>query len=241
MRLCDARILVVEDEVALREIFANWMRRAGCTVITAAHGQEAVDALEGTEVDVMVTDVRMPVMDGVTLVRRLAALGKHIPCIIFVSAFGDVDQREMYNLGVESFLAKPFRLEELQRVLHQALAEREELWKERLAIAPRQSLELSGWLGAEDDPMAFKLGRGGFRARALSPAALGKVQFRCSVSSAPPDEATLVTILQGEGFVRWRSRSDTLVGVELAYLEEPGRSWVLERMAAELPQAFIPG
>src|ERR1700679_3890367 len=114
MKLTEARVLVVDDEISLREMFAKWLRASGCAdVRVAADGEEALAAIQLAPVDVLITDVPMPVMDGVTLVRRLVEMGERVACIIFVSAFSDIDPREMYDLGVEAFLAKPFRLEEL--------------------------------------------------------------------------------------------------------------------------------
>ena len=253
MKLSEARILVVDDEAALREIFARWLRGSGCLQIeTAENGQEAIDAIHKSPFDVLITDVRMPVMDGVALVRRLAELGKRIPCIIFVSAFGEVDQREMYDLGVEAFLAKPFRLEELAAVLENAIANRSTLWQTPMAIPPRQSvlLELGAYCPAGGDSTPgsaeicraverFRLGRGGFSARFAGPVGLGKISFRCNFDSAQPSQAAAPE-LTGEGFVRWRSRVEQTIGVEFAYLDSPGREWVVDQITAINPRSFVP-
>jgi CheY-like chemotaxis protein len=252
VKLSEARVLVVDDEAALREIFARWLHASGCLQVeTAENGQEAIDAIQKSTFDVLITDVRMPVMDGVSLVRRLAELGKRIPCIIFVSAFGEVDQREMYNLGVEAFLAKPFRLEELAAVLENAIADRSALWQTPMPIPPRQSvsLELGFYCPAgEDCPQrrpemcvaveCFRLGRGGFSARFDGPVGLGKVSFQCNFHTEPGQPA--IPAMSGEGFVRWRSRSEQTIGVEFAYLDPPGRQWVVEQIAATNPSSFVP-
>jgi CheY-like chemotaxis protein len=252
MKLTEARILVVDDEETLRDIFAKWLRGSGCLEVrTAANGVEAIEAIEAHPIDVLVTDVRMPVMDGVTLVRRLAQRGERIACIIFVSGFGDVDQREMYNLGVEAFLAKPFRLEELSDAIELAIAEGPDSWKTPMPIPPRQSVELE--LDAPTDPRPspvsappefgfFRLGRGGFSTRAPDVFGLGKIAFRCvfaqpeahPVATEPPPE------LIGQGYVRWRSRADQTVGIEFAFLESPGREWVLAQIEAASPRSYIP-
>jgi CheY-like chemotaxis protein len=261
MKLEDARVLVVDDEVALCGIFAKWLTRSGCRNIrTAANGEEAVEAIRQEPVDVLITDVRMPVMDGVTLVRKLAQQGERIHTIIFVSGFGDVDRREMYDLGVENFLAKPFRLEELADAVDQAIAERSTLWLSPMDSPPRQAVhvevpEVPG-VRASDVPgdgpealgtralgrtshLCFSLGHGGFSARAEEPLGLGKVSFRCVFSNG--DRAGESTPdLCGEGFVRWRSRTDQAVGIEFAYLESPGREWVVEQIAENNPRPFIP-
>src|ERR1022692_2753340 len=114
MKLHEAQILIVDDEPALRDIFTQWIEMSGCGAVRdASNGEAALAAILAEPVDILITDVRMPVMDGITLVRRLHELGIDIPSIIFVSGFVDVDLRQMYGLGVEAFLAKPFKREEL--------------------------------------------------------------------------------------------------------------------------------
>jgi CheY-like chemotaxis protein len=257
MKLTDARILVVDDEAALRDIFAKWLRGSGCREVrTAANGLEAIDAIAAQPVDVLITDVRMPVMDGVTLVRRLAQRGERIACIVFVSGFGDVDQREMYNLGVEAFLSKPFRLEELSEALELAITEAPESWKSPMPIPPRQSVQLAldpTVPAAEPGPVhrpptlgAFRLGRGGFSTRTPDVFGLGKIAFHCvfvqpeEPSAAPETEPGPLPDLVGQGYVRWRSRADQTVGIEFAFLESPGREWVLAQIEAAAPRSYIP-
>ena len=246
MQLCDARILVVDDEVALREMFAKWLRASGCKdVRVAGNGLEAIHAIEQAQIDVLISDVRMPVMDGITLVRQLAGRDERVSCIIFVSAFGDVDSREMYDLGVEAFLAKPFRLEELAAVLDRAIAERTELWDKPFEIAPRQTahfecaaphVQADGESVSADKPACFRLGRGGFSTQSPAQMGTGKIAFVCSFPGShgdPPD-------LTGQGYVRWRSRTEHTVGIEFAYLDPPGREWVANEIARTNPRGFIP-
>jgi CheY-like chemotaxis protein len=237
MELRETNVLVVDDEPALREIFAKWLRVAGClNVLTAANGQEAFEILSHSKIDVLITDVRMPVMDGITLVRKLAAIEHRIACIIFVSGFGEVDLREMYDLGVEAFLAKPFRIEDLSQALANAVADRDTLWKNPLSPPPRQTLTLRPDPPTEQNSepgVNFRLGRGGFSARSNDAVSLGKVTFDCPTSSQHP-------ALTGEGYVRWRSKVDLTIGVEFGFLEQPGRDWVVATIEEEDPRSFIP-
>ena len=145
IKLSEATILVVDDEPALRDIFAKWLRLVGCgRVLSAADGAAALAVLQDEQVDLLITDVRMPVMDGVSLVRSLAKLAKPIPSIVFVSGFGDVNRKEMYGLGVEAFISKPFDRGEVLGILERAVARRSSLWLAPMAIAPRQSVANRG-------------------------------------------------------------------------------------------------
>ena len=235
INLTEATVLLVDDEPDLLEIFKMWLERAGCSkVCTAKDGEGALTVLKDYPIDLLVTDVRMPLMDGITLVRCLAGLGKPIPSIVFVSGFGDIDQREMYALGVEAFLTKPLPPEQLIEVAERALAARSTLWLRPMSSAPRQSMHIWGdEISATTGQHSICLGRGGFSAHYSGPMALGKVAFSCHFSSEKREMA-------GEGYVRWRSRSDDKVGIEFAFLDASCRSWLLEEIAATSPQSFIP-
>lgn len=235
INLTEAAILIVDDEPELLEIFGLWLTVAGCRKLyTAADGEDALAVLKTASIDLLVTDVRMPIMDGITLVRRLGGMGESIPSVIFISGFGDIDQREMYALGVEAFLAKPLRQEDLIKVLERALAERSSLWLTPMDVAPRQSMLIQvNRTGETADQDSFRLGRGGFSARYAGSANPGKVAFRCNFSTEQREMA-------GEGFVRWYSRTDQTVGVEFAFLDASCRSWLLEEIAAIDSRSFIP-
>ena len=231
MQLSEAKVLVVDDEPALRQIFAKWLETMGCLQVkTAEDGEAALGVLQVESFDLLISDVRMPRMDGITLVRKLGEVDRSIPSIIFVSGFGDVDEREMYGQGVEAFLAKPLRMDELMDVIRKALADRGVLWTEAMPVSPRQSIQIETGL-LEDQSLRF--GRGGFSMSYSGPLSLGKVTFACADGGEKP-------MLSGQGLVRWRSRTDQRVGIEFAYLEEPSRAAVLERISRERPRSFIP-
>jgi CheY-like chemotaxis protein len=237
MNLSEAAILLVDDEPQLLEIFGSWLAAAGCrNLYTAANGEMAIAVLKTVSIDLLVTDVRMPIMDGITLVRQLGEMAETVPSVIFISGFGDIDQREMYGLGVEAFLAKPLLREDLITVMERALAERLSLWLTPMEVAPRQSMLIQTDLEpaiekANQD--AFHLGRGGFSVRYPGSTKLGKVAFRCL---SPTEEREIV----GEGYVRWFSKTDQTVGIEFSFLDASCRAWLLEQIAALSPRSFIP-
>ena len=241
MNLIDASILVVDDEAALREIFTQWLKVLGCgDVRTACDGEAALRAIEERPINLLVTDVRMPVMNGVELVRCLGRLGRAIPSIVFVSGFGDVDFREMYDLGVEAFLSKPLRREDLIDCLKRAVGDRAELWIQPDVAAPRQTLSVEvETLGDCAAQGCLCLGRGGFSVFAATPLAIGKVTFtiRLAVSTGGHPEPSTWS---GQGIVRWYSKTDQAVGIEFTYLDPECREAVLASIAATSPGSFIP-
>jgi CheY-like chemotaxis protein len=244
MNLHEARILVVDDEPALREIFTHWLKTFGCVdVRTAADGEAAIAAIEAEPIDLLLTDVRMPIMDGISLVRRLHELQIGVPSIIFVSGFSDVDEREMYGLGVESFLSKPLSRETFAVCLEQAVAARSALWLHPMEIPPRQTLTIdaevltaSAEAGDSQEDAVF-LGRGGFSARSVVPLVLGKISFICRLAATPLGERRTLT---GQGYVRWFSRSDYIAGIQFTFLDPACRDWVLDEIARGKPESFIP-
>src|SRR6266436_10382288 len=107
MHLKDATILLVDDEPDLRTIIAEWFKREGSRVLVAEDGAEALNIIQANQVDVVVSDVRMPVMDGITLLKKVKASG-YKSSVMFVSGFTDVIKpRESYDLGVEAVMSKP--------------------------------------------------------------------------------------------------------------------------------------
>ena len=82
MDVSDATVLIVEDEPDLLEIYEAWAERKCAKVLTAPNGLVALGLLAENSIDVMISDVRMPVMDGLTLVRTVRQREKPIPSII---------------------------------------------------------------------------------------------------------------------------------------------------------------
>ena len=235
MKLCDAKILYVDDEPLLLEIFCQWLTAGSPHQIsTAADGQEALEMLGDGIYDLVITDVNMPRMNGITLVRSMARLEKRLPSIVFVSGFGNVDEREMYGLGVQAFLSKPTVRETMVETVEHALADRCELWRRPLEMPVRQTLQLEASDFSESAlTSGISLGSGGFSVHYARPVAPGKVSFHCHLS----DTSTRFT---GQGYVRWISKAEETIGIELAYLEESCRTTVLNEMSRKNPQAFIP-
>ena len=220
-------------------IFERWITSVGCkAVYTAADGKSGLALLRAHPIDMLVSDIRMPIMDGVTLVRHLPEISRPIPAIIFVSGFGDIDLREMYDLGVEALLPKPSDRRELLLAIEKGLAERSFLWHEPMKIAPRQSLVQSS-----DDAHAaghpfITVGRGGFCAHTSELLSIGKVAFDCCFDDQFNDrECRLI----GQGYVRWSSRADQSVGIEIVYLDPACHSCFVDEIARTNPRSFIPG
>ena len=117
-----ARILVVEDDVDLRETLGRALSREGYQVSFAGDGSEAVSAVKQRPYDLVIADLVMPRMGGITMLEELRNLGLTIPTIV-ITAFGDrfLYQRAM-ELGASEFLMKPVKLVEVYRAVRSVLA-----------------------------------------------------------------------------------------------------------------------
>ncbi|MGI5201159.1 response regulator transcription factor [Spirillospora sp. CA-108201] len=107
------RILVVDDEPAVRESLTSSLEFEGYRVTGAADGVAALDQVERETPDLVVLDVLMPRMDGLTACRRLRALGATMPVLMLTARDMVGDRVTGLDAGADDYLAKPFDLDEL--------------------------------------------------------------------------------------------------------------------------------
>lgn len=115
-------ILVVEDELYVRESLTAYLDDLGYRVLEAENGQIGLALFTSNQPDIVMTDLRMPVMDGFTLVEAIAAESAHTP-IVVVSGVGEVNEAvRAMRLGAWDYLSKPIvNFEELQITLERSL------------------------------------------------------------------------------------------------------------------------
>jgi two-component system cell cycle response regulator CpdR len=121
-----ARILVAEDEEALRAFVVRALAQDGHEVLAAADGGEALDVLtrEQGRFDLLLTDIRMPVMDGIALALAAA---RDFPDLIILLMTGYADQRERahgLDALIHDVIAKPFSLADIRKAVAEALLAR---------------------------------------------------------------------------------------------------------------------
>ena len=107
------RILVVEDEPTLQAQLVQAITAAGHTVETAADGREAQYLGEVEEFDAVVLDLGLPVLDGLSVLRRWRAAGRAMPVLILTARSGWQEKVQGIDAGADDYLAKPFHMEEL--------------------------------------------------------------------------------------------------------------------------------
>ncbi|MEZ4247596.1 MAG: sigma-54 dependent transcriptional regulator [Polyangiales bacterium] len=142
------QILVADDEPNLRRVLAAQLQREGYEVHAVADGAEAVAALDDHHIDVVITDLRMPKMDGMELLQHVATHHPEVP-VIMITAHGTVDTAvEALKLGAFDYVTKPFDREELRHVVDKA-ARTGELRQRDVQVEERGRYRLIG----QSEPM----------------------------------------------------------------------------------------
>jgi two-component system response regulator AtoC len=115
-----AHVLIVDDEMNIRRVLAAMLKRDGYEVTTAADGEQALAVLQKTPVHVVVTDLVMPKVGGMELLRRVSADYPDVP-VILITAHGSVDSAvAALKAGAFDYVTKPFEQEELRKVIAKA-------------------------------------------------------------------------------------------------------------------------
>ena len=119
-----ATILIVDDEFSVRDSLQHWFRKDGYEVCAAADADEALATLEADAFDVALLDVRLPGMDGISLLSELRRRWPRT-IVVMITAFASVDTAvQALKLGAADYVTKPINPEELSHVVAQSLAQR---------------------------------------------------------------------------------------------------------------------
>lgn len=117
------KALIVDDSVSMRQMVGFTLRSGGFDVIEAGHGQEALDRLSGETVDLVITDLNMPVMDGIALIRALRAQpAMRSKPILMLTTEGLVAKKEQGKAaGASGWIVKPFDPDKLLATIAKVL------------------------------------------------------------------------------------------------------------------------
>lgn len=117
------RVLVVDDEASIRDLLAKTLALAEYDVDTASDGANALDRLRERHgnYDLMIADLRMPGMDGLSLIREVKHINSNLPIIIITGFSTESSAIEAVNLGVAGYLTKPFRVPQVLAAAAKAL------------------------------------------------------------------------------------------------------------------------
>src|SRR3954464_8519593 len=117
------RVLVVDDEASIRDLLAKTRALAEYDVDLAPDGRVALERLRIIPYDLLITDLRMPGVDGLTVIKEARRLKTDIPVIIVTGYSSEASAIEAINLGVQGYLTKPFRVPRVLAAAARALGE----------------------------------------------------------------------------------------------------------------------
>lgn len=117
-------IITVDDSKTIREMVSFTLKGAGYSVIEAVDGKHAIEVLGSQNVDLIITDINMPNMDGITLVKHLRANDnfKFTPILILTTEGDDARKQEGKSVGATGWIVKPFNPEKLLQVIAKVCA-----------------------------------------------------------------------------------------------------------------------
>jgi CheY-like chemotaxis protein len=234
MRLEESNILFVDDEVILGELWVAWLKRVAARVFYAENGVEALRILKENPINVIISDIRMPVMDGVSLLKEVIAMRASMPVFIFVTGYSDLSARDAYQMGAGAILQKPIDREELLQLVRRGLTDTEELWKE--PGTPSQAAKVAATfdsLASAQELGKIAFGRRGFCIHLQATLFDNPVEFILHFESNEKE-------VSGQGIVRWKALDEGQYGIEITCLGDSSREWLIQFMKQNDPRSFIP-
>jgi len=234
------QVLIVDDEIELAEIMKISFESTGHDVAVAINGKDALNMMETRDFDVVLTDVRMPVLDGVHLLEELRDRDIDYPPVILMTAYSYVSPEDAYQNGATGVLEKPCATDDIISAVERSAATRRDRWLK----TDEDNLQPSGEFEAEMpdyqaviDSNVLTLGRGGlFIALPASsmPEVGDTVRFAFTFSSGN------LTSLKGYGRVMWVRTTPTEdlptgCGIEFLRLDNE----CIEEVIGEIEQSKV--
>jgi len=119
------KILVVDDDRTTRKLLSLYLRGSGFDVVTAENGLDGIEKLGGETVNMVVTDLNMPYMDGIEFIRTIKANPDtgHIPALMITTEDDDEERQRAAAAGADGYLVKPVTADVVAQKVRQLLAE----------------------------------------------------------------------------------------------------------------------
>lgn len=121
------RVLVVDDEDLVRNLVVTFLSKLGHSCLTAVDGVDALDKLKGNKIDVVITDIKMPNMDGITLTSEILTQYPDLPIMVMTAFEQEHSAGIAISAGAREFIKKPFSLDEFAIRLHKMINDSEVL------------------------------------------------------------------------------------------------------------------
>ncbi len=126
-------ILVIDDERSMREFLSIMLEREGYSVVTKDNGNDALEFIRKNKCDLIITDIKMPKMSGIDILRESMALHPNTP-VIMITAFASTEVAvEAMKLGAYDYITKPFNVDEIKIIIKNAI-EKKSLFDENISL-----------------------------------------------------------------------------------------------------------
>jgi CheY-like chemotaxis protein len=114
-------ILVVDDEELIRSLVVTFLSKLGHSCLTAIDGVDALDKMKGNKIDAVITDIKMPNMDGITLTSEISIKYPGLPIMVMTAFDEEYSAGIAISAGAREFIKKPFSLDEFAIRLHKMI------------------------------------------------------------------------------------------------------------------------
>ncbi len=146
----NAKILVVDDDEVIRNLLIDTLTSMGYQTWGVANGEEALAVLNQKKVDIVITDIKMPKVDGVRLLKKIKETQPDLPVLIITAYSFAYNQDQALKSGADGFLAKPFRIGKMEELIKTALTHK----KSNTSIPPESCKKI---LIVDDDEVLVSM------------------------------------------------------------------------------------
>ncbi len=143
-------ILIAEDNEDLNSLIVAELQRQKFNVFSARNGSEAINIFENNHIDLLVTDIMMPEVDGFSLIEYVRKIDKSMPIIIMTAKSSQADKYRGFNLGTDDYMTKPIDIDELILRIH-ALLRRAKIQTEQKLVVGNAVLDYETYTVTIDD------------------------------------------------------------------------------------------
>jgi DNA-binding response OmpR family regulator len=239
----EIRVLLVDDDQDLADAYCSLLESLGFSVQVALNGEEAWGLLQNVAFDIVLTDIKMPKMNGVDLLKKIRAKDHQKPFVILMSGFSDFTTEELFDLGVNEYLDKPISARLLRDAFNSLIIPQEKALSTPFEAKPAFQLNMNFESFTEMlSSKEVQFGRGGFCAQIHNPEIQDQSIIGFSLSFSSP---TPFSKIEGVGIVRWvhhkafDGRKPGL-GIEIRFLAQECRSAICEWISEQKFKSYIP-
>jgi CheY-like chemotaxis protein len=235
-------ILVVDDELDLREIIASEFEFQEASVFQAENVAAAIKILETNKIDLVISDIRMPGATGIDLLDMMKAKNIAIPPIVLITGFADITLEDAFDRGAEALINKPFKLDDLVETSFRLLLSPEERWGTEINESEEKlTLQFNEKFNDVIVKGDLLVGRGGLSVH------FDGIRDRIDINDRIQFDFKFTdVVVSGVGVCRWVrghesvGHSSTYLGLEFFYLQKTSLDIVSGHIEQDKKLPFIP-